>query len=299
VLFVPDTTVLITAAISPSGGAGKLLHYAREGRIEIALSPKLHYELESRLLTRERFRRYLTVDDAQIYVDALAALGTWFDDRPDDELPQICRDPDDNFVIALYQDTEAAMLVSNDRDILDLKYPNLIVGNPGRALAAIDYQHEWGNQFIPGVFEESLLQVDAEGSSQIFAAYVAFKEIVDERAMDVLPFIVVPGTHQAFVDGFEEMRTMLANRGLGTRPHFIAPEVAYLKLPPNPGINLQVTGGDAALPKDTILVTMQHCPDVEDPPGADLGNWRVFGIGPWPLDQIPPRPQPQPPPTIV
>jgi hypothetical protein len=44
VLFVPDTTVLITAAITPSGGAGKLLHYAREGRIEIALSPKLHYE---------------------------------------------------------------------------------------------------------------------------------------------------------------------------------------------------------------------------------------------------------------
>jgi putative PIN family toxin of toxin-antitoxin system len=289
VLFVLDTTVLIAAALRPSGGAAKLIQYAREGRIEIALSPKLHYELESRLLTRERFRSYLTVDDAQIYVDAIAALGTWFDDRPDDELPQICRDPDDNFVIALCQDAAAAMLVSNDRDILDLKYPNLIVGNPGRALAAIDYQHEWGDQYIPGDFEESLLQIDAEGSSQIFAAYITFNEMVEARAIDVLHHVVVPENHQAIVDGFEQIREMLADRGLGTRPHLIAPEVAYLKLPPNPGENVQITG-EAPLPEGTILVTMQQCPDLEDPPGADFGNWRVFGIGPWPLDQIPPRP---------
>ncbi len=126
-LFVLDTSALITAALSPNGGAAKLLQHARDGRIQIALSPKLHDELETRLTTRERFRKYLTVEHAELYADAIALLAQWYEDRPDNELPQICRDPDDNFVVALYQDTDAVMLVSNDRDILDLKYPNVIV----------------------------------------------------------------------------------------------------------------------------------------------------------------------------
>jgi putative PIN family toxin of toxin-antitoxin system len=277
-LFVLDTTVLITAALSPNGGAAKLLQHAREGRIQIALSPKLHGELESRLTTRERFRRWLTVDQAQAYADAIALLGQWFADRPDDELPQICRDPDDNFVIALHQDTDAVMLVSNDRDILDLKYPNVIVGDPGRALAAIDYHHEWGDHLIPGSFEESLLQVEAEGSGRIIAAYSAFASVVEQRAMHLLPLLVVPETHQAFVDGFEEVRGMLENRGLTTRPHFASPEIAYVKLPPDPGDNVVATGY-GPLPADTIFATMQHCPDLQDLPGADLGCWRVWGIG--------------------
>jgi putative PIN family toxin of toxin-antitoxin system len=288
-LLVLDTSVLITAAISPNGGAAKLLQYAREGHVQIALSPKLHDELETRLTTRERFRKWLTEDEAQIYVDAIGLLGHWYDDRPDRELPQICRDPDDNFVIALYQDTDAAMLVSNDRDILDLRYPNLIVRDPGRALGAIDYRHEWGDQFVPGDFEESLLHVEAEGSASIITAYSTFRWIVSERAMDVLPFIVVPETYQAFVNGFEEIRTMLARRGLATRPYFASPEIAYLKLPPDPGDNVRLTSA-ALLPADTIFATMQHCPDLEDPPGVDLGNWRVFGIGSaCPPERIQPR----------
>lgn len=291
-LFVLDTSTLIVAALSPNGGAAKLLQYAREGRIQIALSPKLHDELETRLTTRERFRRYLTVEQAQDYVDAIASLGTWFDDRPDDELPQICRDPDDNFVIALYQDTDATVLVSNDRDILDLQYPNLTVRNPGRALAAIDYRHQWGDEFLPGDFAESLLQVEAEGSSSILAAYSTFKQIVDARAIDTLPFIVVPETLPAFVRDFEQVRAMLHDRGLTTRPHFASPEIAYLKLPPNPGQNLQVAAA-TPLPTGTIFATMQHSPDREDPPGVDFGHWRVWGIGGRvPPEQIAPRPRP-------
>lgn len=277
-LFVLDTSTLIVAALSPNGSAAKLVQYAREGRIQIACSPKLHDELKTRLTTRERFRRYLTVEQAQDYVDAIALLGQWFDDRPDDELPQICRDPDDNFVVALYQDTHAVILVSNDRDILDLQYPNVTVRNPGRALAALDYRHEWGGDFLPGDFAESVRQVEADGSSSILTAYSTFVHVVDARAMGILPYIVVPETISAFVQGFEEIRGMLQNRGLTTRPHFASPEIAYLKLPPDPGQNLQVAS-DTPLPTNTIFATMQHCPDLEDPPGVGLGHWRVWGIG--------------------
>lgn len=291
-LFVLDTSVLITAALRPDGGAAKLVQYAREGRIQIALSPKLHDELGTRLTTRERFRRYLTVEEAQDYVDAIALLAQWFEDRPDDQLPQICRDPDDDFVIALYQDTNAVMLVSNDRDILDLQYPNVTVRNPGRALGALDYQHEWGDEFLPGDLAESLLQVEAEGSASILAAYSAFVQIVNARAMDILPLIVVPETLPAFVQEFEQLHAALQDRGLTTRPHFASPEIAYLKLPPDPGQNLRVATA-APLPTNTIFATMQHCPDLEDPPGGDIGHWRVWGIGGIvePL-QIPPRPNP-------
>ncbi len=63
------------------------------------------------------------------------------------------------------------------------------------------------------------------------------------------------------------------------------------KTAPNPGDNLQITA-DPPLPADTIFATMQHCPDVEDPPGVDHGNWRVWGIGaPVAPERIAPRPQ--------
>lgn len=290
-LVVLDTSVLITAAISPSGGAAKLLQYAQKGRIALALSPKLHDELESRLMGRERFRRWLTVEQAQNYVDAIALLGTWFEDRPDAQLPQICRDPDDNFVIALHQDSDATMLVSNDKHILDVQYPNVFVRNVKQAIEEIEYQHEWGDQYVPGNFEESVRQIEGEGSAGIIAAYAAFAQITDHRAVDLLPVVVVPETHQAFVNGFDQVHGMLQDRGMATRPHFASPEVAYVKLPPNPRQNVRVTT-DAPLPTGTIFATMQHCPDQVDLPGCDFGNWRVFGIGEaCPPEQVPPRPR--------
>jgi predicted nucleic acid-binding protein len=50
---------------------------------------------------------------------AIRVLGVWHQDRAEEELPPICRDPEDDFVIALYQDSDAAILVSRDNDLLD------------------------------------------------------------------------------------------------------------------------------------------------------------------------------------
>jgi putative PIN family toxin of toxin-antitoxin system len=288
-LVVLDTSVLIAAAISPTGDCAKLLQYAIEGRIEIAMSPKLYYELESRLM-RDKFRRWLTIEDVEAYVEAIAELATWFDDRPDNELAQICRDPDDEFVIALCQDSNASMLVSIDKDILAVEYPNIFVSDIKGAHTAIEYQHEWGDLFVPGNMADSLRQIEAEGSAGMITAYCTFSNFVNERAVDLLPFVVVPETLATFVSEFDDIHGMLQNRGLGTRPLFASPEVAYLKLPPNPGDHIRVTA-ETVLPEDTILATMQHCPDLVDAPGCEFANWRVFGIGgAWPLDQIPPRP---------
>src|SRR5580693_7884082 len=71
-------TRCIIAAIDPTGGAAKLLQYAYDGRIEIALSEKLHYELESHPLGHGRgVRRHKPgrrrTDDAAS-AEAIAAL---------------------------------------------------------------------------------------------------------------------------------------------------------------------------------------------------------------------------------
>ncbi len=72
----------------------------------------------------------------------------------------------------------------------------------------------------------------------------------------------------------------------------MSPEVAYLKLPPDPGVHL-IAPAKTPLPADTLYCTLQRCPDLPTTPeleGADY--WRLFSIGPepCPLDEIPPRP---------
>ena len=44
----------------------------------------------------------------------MALLADWVDDRPANDLPQACEDPDDNYLIALCQDADTGILVSGD-----------------------------------------------------------------------------------------------------------------------------------------------------------------------------------------
>ncbi len=137
--------------------------------------------------------------------------------------------------------------------------------------------------------------MEAEGSTALLTAYTSFAAVFEhaatrEDAQYLLQFITVPSAIAPFVEAFDEVREMLRDRGLGTRPYFVAPEVAYLKLPPDPKVHL-VSTGESPLPPDTIFATLQRCPDLEDLPELPVDHWRVFGVGqPWPLDQIPPRP---------
>jgi hypothetical protein len=82
---------------------------------------------------------------------------------------------------------------------------------------------------------------------------------------------------------------MSARRGLTNRPWYASPEVAYLKLPPDPVEGLRVTS-DVPLPEDTIFATLLRCPDLPDPPDMSFDHWRVFAIGATVRpEDIPPR----------
>jgi len=93
---VADANVLISAVLarSPTAPSALVLDAALDGRIQLVSSPSLLAEITS-VLTRERLRRYLSLDEAERFVVDLAsqtALGT---DAPKPH-PAICRDPADD-----------------------------------------------------------------------------------------------------------------------------------------------------------------------------------------------------------
>lgn len=291
---VADTNLYVSAAISPHGTSSRIIECAQRGEITLVMCGALCDEIQE-VLARDKFRRWITVDEASEFVDAVVLLAEWVDDRPADEVPQVCDDPDDNFLIALYQDGNAELLVSGDDAVQRIEYPNVHIYSPAKALSAIAYRHEWGEGLVPGDFEAAWRHVEAEGSAALINVYSTFSSIVKEardpaEAAELLGFVTVPSAVGPFVDGLEWLRAQLAVRGLATRPWFASPDVAYLKLPPDPGVRLRVTQ-PVQLPDDTIFATLQRCPDLTDPRGMGFDHWRVFGIGgAWPLEQIPPRP---------
>jgi len=114
---VLDPSVLVSALITPTGTPAKLLAASRSGGFELIVSPLLLDELRL-VLRRKKFRGYVDLDGADRYVDLLQQDSAFADD-PAGSPPIRCRDPDDDYLIALAHD-RAAALVSGDDDLLEL-----------------------------------------------------------------------------------------------------------------------------------------------------------------------------------
>lgn len=292
--LVADTNVYVSAAISPRSAAARLIDAARRGKAGLIMCGALYDEMVE-VLEREKFRRWITLDEAHDFVAAMALLAEWVDDRAPELIPQVCSDPDDNFLVALCQDAHTSILVSGDGGVQEIMYPNIEIYSPAAALDLLEYRHEWGEGLIPADPRRSQLAVEAEGSVALISVYATFSGIFQrvtdlDEARQILGFVTVPSAIPNFIADFDHVREMIKDRGLGTRPEFASPSVAYLKLPPDPGVTL-LAQGQVELPADTIYATLLRCPDLADPPGMRFDHWRVFGIGgQWPIERIPPRP---------
>lgn len=130
---VADANVLISAALarSPAAPSALVLDAALDGRIELVSSPSLLAEITS-VLARERLRRYLSVDEAERFVADLASQTALSTDAPKPH-PAICRDPADDYLIALALHAGAEAIVTGDRDLLEITDPPVTVLTP-RAL---------------------------------------------------------------------------------------------------------------------------------------------------------------------
>lgn len=124
--------MLVAALITRSGPPAGLLEAARAGRFDLLVSPRLLAELVE-VLRRERFRRYASLAEVDMFVRSLVDLAEPLVDPPADAVVAISRDPQDDYLIALARAGGAAVLVSGDKDLTSLELPDLPVLTP-RAL---------------------------------------------------------------------------------------------------------------------------------------------------------------------
>lgn len=133
---VIDTNVLVSGLLW-HGAPHDLLELVRVGTLTLDTSPALLAELEE-VIGRAKFKAILT-QSATSRARALAELRQLAEiiDSPPLPVP-VCRDPDDDAVLALALVAQADLIVSGDDDLLALKhFQDIPIIAPTQALRQI------------------------------------------------------------------------------------------------------------------------------------------------------------------
>ena len=120
-----DTNVFVAAVTSREGVSARLILTARAGHFQLIASPMLLTEL-SGVLDRPKFRRYISLEDAHLFVEEMRKLAHLVDD------------PDDDFLVLLAETVGAEVLASGDPHLTTLQRPGLTVMAPGSFLDALN-----------------------------------------------------------------------------------------------------------------------------------------------------------------
>ncbi len=286
--IVLDPNVLVAAAISSHGPPALLLQLVEAGAAVMVVSPLLLQEV-SDVLMREKFRRWIALEDVEEYLQAVALLSETVADPPSEGTAGVCRDPDDDYLILLAEHVQATLLVSGDKDLLSLQRPGVDIRSPRDALDGLSYQHPWGPGLMPADEQAAWVQVVGEGHDQVMQVPAAFMTALDQRDVkQLLPQLVTPESLPAWRRGLRSARAAVAARGMTNRAEYPAADVAYVKLPPDPGETLKAVGS-VPLP-DTKILTLLRRPDLSDALGS--GGWRVHSISDHypPLEELPVQP---------
>ena len=126
--IVLDTNVFVAAVTSCEGVSARLLLGAMAGRFQLVASPLLLAELVG-VLRRPKFRWYLSIEDAHLFVNTIRELAVIVDDPPEEDDP-ITGDPNDDFLVLLAEAAGADVLVSGDPDLTAVQRPGLVVMTP-------------------------------------------------------------------------------------------------------------------------------------------------------------------------
>ncbi len=111
---VPDTNVLVSAIVF-AGPPGRLVELAAEGHLQLVLSPPLIHEL------REVLRRKFGFSDAAAYQAETILRRISIVVEPQREIAIISEDPEDNRVLEAALASDAEIIVSGDRHLLNLE----------------------------------------------------------------------------------------------------------------------------------------------------------------------------------
>ena len=108
-----DTNVLVAAFLT-EGLCSVLLTRARRKEFELFVCPVILEEFERILLHKIKAPRELVREALEILLEASETV------HPTEEIQRICRDRDDDKILACALSAEADYLVSGDRDLLEI-----------------------------------------------------------------------------------------------------------------------------------------------------------------------------------
>jgi putative PIN family toxin of toxin-antitoxin system len=115
-----DTNVLVSYLLTHRPPIATLIDvYVAGEEIVLVTAPELLEELD-RVLRYPRLQRYTTEEERTRFVALLLALSELVE-LPE-TIPQICRDPDDDRIIACAVAGDADVIVSGDEDLLGLEW---------------------------------------------------------------------------------------------------------------------------------------------------------------------------------
>lgn len=113
--MVTDPNVWIAALIDPFGVPARVVEAVSAGKVVAVVTHHLLDELTA-VLTRPKFRHWISIADALTFVET---LGGYADLHPDPGPPPArVREPDDDYLVALAE-AAAAVIVTGDADLLD------------------------------------------------------------------------------------------------------------------------------------------------------------------------------------
>lgn len=117
---VVDASVLVSAFLFPGSLPGRVVALADEGAYALHFSPILLEELKRSLRSPKLITAYGHSEQAiAAWCAGLHETGQLLT-RPLPEIGPVCRDPDDDHVIAAALAVGAGWIVTGDRDLLDL-----------------------------------------------------------------------------------------------------------------------------------------------------------------------------------
>ena len=127
---VLDANVLVSAALArdPAAPSVRAFDALLDERIEVIGCPALLGEVAA-VLGRERLRRYLSIEEARRFVADLASVMT-LAANPSPPYPAVCRDPGDDYLVALARVAVVDALVTGDRDLLEVGDAGVAVITP-------------------------------------------------------------------------------------------------------------------------------------------------------------------------
>ena len=114
---VLDSSVLFSALLRPSAATKELFRHARQGHFALCLSEAILQETAEALLRKLGQFDY-SRDEVIEFITLLSTVATVVDDLP--EIPPMCRDPDDDHVLAAALAAGAEVIVTGDTDLLTL-----------------------------------------------------------------------------------------------------------------------------------------------------------------------------------